>query len=285
VPPAYYLGSLRKAVQVLLGEPILFPSSLLLHPASALKIFTPRAFGLVFGGGALLAANLLPLRRRPAPRDDAWRGLIRVGTLCALLWIPAYAFAILGQWWFNRYFFPLFLLMAIASGLLIARIGEAIPLFRRIGLARFAALAVLLHLACFALQVPEQFLRHKPYQNVSGYIEAAGTLDRALPPGSRGGAFQSGTVGYFARHPVINLDGVVNRDATRALREKRMSDYIRSEGIEAIIDWPLWFEALLVQRSPEGDGKRLGPAEPAGRFLLIRVAPAGNRVASLSSQR
>jgi hypothetical protein len=90
---------------------------------------------------------------------------------------------------------------------------------------------------------------------------------------------------YFARHPVINLDGVVNREATRALREKRMADYVREEGIEAIIDWPVWFEALLVHRSPEGAGRNLGPAEPAGRFLLIRVEPARNRVASVPPQK
>ncbi len=285
VPAIYYAGSLRKAVQILLGEPLLFPSSLLLYAASALKVFSPRTLLLVLAGGGVLAGNLLFLRRGSAPSDDAWRGLVRVGSLCAFLWLPAYAFGVLGQWWFNRYFFPLFLLMVLASGPLLDRIGEGVPLFRTIGAARLTAAAVTLHLACFATQVPEQFLRHKPYQNVSEYIEAAGALDRSLPPGSRGGAFQSGTVGYFARHPVINLDGVVNRDAGRALREKRMADYIREEGIEAIIDWPLWFEALLVQRSPEGAGRNLGPAEPAGRFLLIRVEPSSNRLALLPRQK
>jgi Dolichyl-phosphate-mannose-protein mannosyltransferase len=285
VPAIYYVGSLRKAVQILLGEPLLFPSSLLLYPASAARMFNPRTLLLVLGGGILLAANLFPLRSRSGAGDAPPSGLLRVGVICAAFWIPAYAFGVLGQWWFNRYLFPLFLLMAAASGPLVDLIGASFPLFRRMGPTRFALFALGLHLACFLTQVPEQFLRNKPYQNVSEYMAAARTLDLALPPGSLGGAFQSGTLGYFARHRVINLDGVVNRDATRALRDKRMADYIREEGIEAIIDWPRWLDALLIRRSPQGAGRSLGPAQPAGRFLLIRVEPPHNRVAALPPYR
>jgi dolichyl-phosphate-mannose-protein mannosyltransferase len=284
VPSIYYAGSLRKAVQVLLGEPLLFPASLLSYLASAARLFSPRVPLLVFAGGALLLASLLLLKRRRGSPEDSWRGLVRIGALCAFLWIPAYAFGVLGQWWFNRYFFPLFLLMAVASGPLLDRLAAAVPPFRRIGPGWVAAGAALLHLACFLSQAPEEFFRNKPYQNVSEYIRAAEALDAALPPGSKGGAFQSGTVGYFARSRVINLDGVVNRDAARALREGRMADYVREEGIEAIIDWPLWFEALLVHRSPEGAGRNLGPVEPAGRFLLLRVESSRNRVASRTPQ-
>jgi dolichyl-phosphate-mannose-protein mannosyltransferase len=273
-PWAYYAGSLRKAVQILISEPLLFPASLPLYLASVARLFNPRTLLLIFGGGALLGLNLLPLARS---KGEA-RSLLRVGATCAVLWVPAYAWGVLGQWWFNRYFFPLFLLMAIASGLVLARIASS-PL-GRIGPTRLAWIAAGAHLLLFAHQAPEHFFKH--HENVSSYIQAAQVLDRSLPVGSRGGAFQSGTIGYFARHPVINLDGVVNRDAARALREARMADYIREEGIEAVIDWPLWLEALLIHRSPEGAGRSLGPVTPAGRFLLLRVEPAGNRVARLA---
>jgi hypothetical protein len=276
VPWAYYAGSLRKAVQILISEPLLFPGSLPLYLASIARLFNPRALLLVFAGGALLALNLLPLARS---KGEA-RSLLRVGTIGAALWVPAYAWGVLGQWWFNRYFFPLFLLMAVASGLALARLASS-PL-GRIGATRLAWLAAGAHLLLFAHQAPDHFFKHRPYENVSSYLQAAQVLDGALPAGSRGGAFQSGTIGYFARHPVINLDGVVNRDAARALRVAKMADYIREEGIEAVIDWPLWLEALLIHRSPAGAGRSLGPVTPAGRFLLLRVEPAGNRVARLS---
>ncbi len=270
------MQSLRDSMAVVLQEPLLFPSSLLLAVASAAKVFSPRAILLVMAGGAALAANLLFLRRPRGSPDDAWRGLARVGLLCTAFWIPAYAFGVLGQWWFQRYFFPLFLLMAPASGLVADRIARSRVIGKWMRPAGFVAAAACLHLLLFAWQTPEEFFRTKPFRNVSSYMQAARVLDETLPAGSLGGAFQSGTIGYFARHPVINLDGVVNRDAARALKEKRMADYIREEGIEAIIDWPLWIEALLVRRSPAGAAS-LGPTRQAGLFLLMRVEPSPGR--------
>lgn len=271
VPVIYYAGSLRKAVQVLLGEPLLFPSSLVFYPATAAKLLGARMFFLVLGAGLLLLGNLLLLFR--VRQMDAVRGFARVVTICALLWVPAYAFGVLGQWWFNRYFFALFLFMAAASGPLLDTLGRK-RLLARFPPSRLAAAAAALHLLLFATQVPGQFFTHKPYQHVSAYMEAGRALDQALTEGSRGGAFQSGTIGYFSRHAIVNLDGVVNRDATAALKENRMADYIRAQRIEAIIDWPLWIEALQVRRSRPGEGRLLGQAQNVGPFMLIRVSRA-----------
>ena len=279
VPFIYYVGSLRKALQVLLGQPLLFPASLPLSLGGG-TLFTPQNMILVFAGAALLALNLLFLRRPAGAGDDAWKGFARAGILCAVLWLPAYAFGVLGQWWFERYFFPLFILMALASGPALDRLSSGWAPLRRWGPTRVAFVAAALQIAFFAGQVPGRFIRHRPYENVSDYMKAARALDEVLPPGSHGGAFQSGTIGYFARHPVINLDGVVNRDAALALREQRMSDYIREEGIEALIDWPHWIQALLVRRSPAG-APPLGPAERLGGFVLIRVEASPNQTASI----
>ena len=121
--------------------------------------------------------------------------------------------------------------------------------------------------------------------NVSEYVQAARVLGGSVPPGSRTGAFQSGTLGYFARTQVLNLDGVVNRDAARALREKRMVLYIQDEGIDAVMDWPWILEALLERRSPQGAAGALGTPRPAGPFLLILVQPAGEPVAKRTIQK
>jgi hypothetical protein len=204
-----------------------------------------------------------------------------VGAVSAFLWIPAYAFGILGQWWFARYFFPLFLFMVLFSGPALDRLGGGLAAFRRLGPARFAAVALALHLFLFAVQTPEKLLRHKPYLNVSEYLSAARLLDEVLPPGSRAGAFQSGTLGYFSRRTVINLDGVVNPAAEKALREGKVAPYIRQEGIEAVIDWPWILEALLVRRSPAGTtGEALGRPRPAGPFILIQIADADRHLAT-----
>jgi dolichyl-phosphate-mannose-protein mannosyltransferase len=281
-PLFYYWGSLRKALQTLQEQPVLFPGSLLTASAALLGWLGPRRWILVAGGAALWLANLAALKSSSGTGEGAWKGFARVAGVCALLWIPAYAFVGLGQWWFSRYFFPLFLLSTLVSGVALDRLGEGVAVLRRLGLRRFALLACGLHLAVFAAQVPEAFLQHKPNLNVSTYLIAAHALDAQLPEGSRAGAFQSGTLGYFARSQVINLDGVVNRDAARALREKRMVPYIREEGIEAVIDWPWIMEALLVRRSPEGSARGLGTPQSAGPFLMILVEPSGERLARLS---
>src|SRR5262249_61130733 len=44
VPAIYYLGRLRKAVQVLLGEPLLFPVSITLSVSVTTATFKPRPF-------------------------------------------------------------------------------------------------------------------------------------------------------------------------------------------------------------------------------------------------
>jgi len=271
VPWVFYLGSLRKAVQTLASQPLLFPFSPFLCLASLFGFFNPRSFLRVLGAAATLLANLCLLRLPYGTGNNARVGLVRVGAVCTALWIPAYVFGALGQWWFGRYFFPLFLLMTLASGPILDRLGQGVALFRSLKPAHFTAVALALHLALFAAQVPEQFLRHKPNLNVSGFLRAARALDRFLPPESRAGAFQSGTMGYFSRRAVINLDGVVNSEAARALREKTMADYVRQEEIEAVVDYPGILEALLVRRSSPGAAKRLGPVQPLGPFLLILV--------------
>jgi dolichyl-phosphate-mannose-protein mannosyltransferase len=281
-PLFYYWGSLRKALQVLQEQPVLFPASLLTSVAGLLGWLGPQRWVLVAGGALLWVANLAALRRPAGVGEGAWKGFARVAGVCALLWIPAYAFVGLGQWWFSRYFFPLFLFCTIVSGVALDRLGEGVAALRRLGLRRFALLACGIHLLAFAAQAPGAFLQHKPNLNVSTYLVAVQALDAQLPPGSRAGAFQSGTLGYFSKSHVVNLDGVVNGDAARALREKRMVPYIREEGIEAVIDWPWIMDALLVRRSPEGSARQLGPPERAGPFLMILVEPSGERLAQLS---
>jgi len=278
-PLLYYWGSLRKALQTLLEQPLLFPASLLTSPASLFGWLGPQRWFLVVGGAFLGLANLVALRHRPGLGEGAWKGFARVAGISAVLWIPAYAFGALGQWWFSRYFFPLFLLVTMASGAALDRLGEGIAVLRRVGPGKLALVACALHALVFAIQVPDSFIRHKPNLNVSTYLLAVAALDAQLPASCRVGAFQSGTLGYFSRCQVINLDGVVNRDATRALKEQRMATYIREEGITAVIDWPWILEALLVRRSPEGSAQELGTAHRAGPFVMILVELASERLA------
>jgi hypothetical protein len=270
-PWSYYAASLGKAAGTLVAEPLLFPSSL---PIALLAPISERWPTAAHAAGFLaLLANLLLIwvGARRTPLESRLGEYARIALPTTLLWIPAYAFVALGQWWFARYFFPLFILIVPLSGLAFRRIGERLAVFRGMRPASYAALAFGLQLLLFAWQVPGAFFTHRPNLNVSSFLRMAAILDQAIPPQATAGAFQSGTLSYFSDRTVVNLDGVVNAGALAALKERRMAEYVRSAGIQAVIDYPLILQALLVRRSPAGEARRLGEVQQVGPFYLVRV--------------
>jgi hypothetical protein len=273
-PLSYYAGSLREAILVLSSEPLLFPFSLPLSWAGALRLSQGETTILAFFATCLMALNLAAMRlgREPSAR---LRDFGRVSLALITLWIPAYAFGAQGQWWFPRYFFPLFLLMTIASGPVLDSLEERLSWIRPRSPAFWWAGAAILHLVAFAAQVPSRFLISQRNLNVSSFLSMARVLDRNLPTEARAGAFQSGTLSYFASRPIVNLDGVVNAGASRALREKRMLDYVREQRIAAVIDAPFIIEALLVRRSDEREARSLAQIQRTGQITLVPIPPRG----------
>jgi hypothetical protein len=73
------------------------------------------------------------------------------------------------------------------------------------------------------------------------YYATARVLVAVTPATARIGAFNAGIVGAFASEGsrrVINLDGVVNHSALRAIELRTLTDYIYGEQIEFIADYP-----------------------------------------------
>jgi hypothetical protein len=70
------------------------------------------------------------------------------------------------------------------------------------------------------------------------------------------GVFQSGAIGYLSGRRVINLDGKVNREAYDALREGRLESYVKTAGIDLVMDNANVLELFLGPRS-DADRKRL----------------------------
>lgn len=55
------------------------------------------------------------------------------------------------------------------------------------------------------------------------------------------GAFNSAIIAYVNDRPIVNLDGVVNEDAVRAIRAGNLAAYLRSRKIRYIVDSPaMW---------------------------------------------
>jgi len=72
-----------------------------------------------------------------------------------------------------------------------------------------------------------------------------------LPGDAVIGSFNSGKLGYYSERRVINLDGVVNNRAWVAIREKRLWDYMRREGIDYLVDSPRYVKEFAPFCGPD----------------------------------
>lgn len=254
-PREFYKAQVLATARETLTRPALWPVSVITTAARETAGF-PRTSGGLAALGGLLACAWLAWR--------AWRGGARsgppayprtvpagaVGPLVlalSVVFISAYSFFVFGSWWFGRYYTPMMALWVLYSALPVQRGLDGIG--RRMGptAARLAAVLVIGGAIAWGIAGREASLG--PLNPTDPYWRMAETLDATLPPGTRLGAFQSGTLGWASRHVVINLDGVVNRDASRAIREGRVLQVALEQGVECIVDWPWVLRDLLFRRS------------------------------------
>lgn len=109
--------------------------------------------------------------------------------------------------------------------------------------------------------------------------EVPAILDEIAGPDDLVGCFDSGAVGYFANRPVVNLDGLVNREVVEMLAPPggpgwpdRYRDYFRRKGITVMVgglrfSWSRLFDDLeqwpvLHEPVPSVDG---------GEIVFLRV--------------
>lgn len=101
-----------------------------------------------------------------------------------------------------------------------------------------------------------------------------------VPAEARVGMAQSGVVGYYAGRPIVNLDGKVNPEAMRALRDGRMGDYLARERVEIFGDWSDLVEVVLRRAGPEEARVLCAPLPPGEgppgpfTFCRVRMGPA-----------
>jgi len=196
----------------------------------------------------LLSFAYLVIRRRSNPLKGLnLREHLPLITV-SLLFIFAYTFYIGAHWYFDRYFFPLFIPLLIFTSFLIYRIYESLDSSRFKNLMLICITAVI-----FFGNVLRPGIKGFLFDDsidLNGYVHIAKCLNEDLPKGSTLGALQSGAIGYFAENiNVVNLDGVVNYDAYTALRDKRLIEYIRECKIDYLALWDFNY-GLLYYTSP-----------------------------------
>ncbi len=171
----------------------------------------------------------------------------------SLLLFASYTFYLTANWFYSRYFFPLSLLFVVLTAF------AANQLFSGFNSSRsksFVFLVVVIALVIASLVRPgfkDFFFRDYPK---SGYIGIGNWVNDNFPKGTVIGSNQTGAFGYFAKDmKIINLDGVVNKDAYTAIKNKELIEYIRSNKIEYFLDWNINYE--FVKRNSknfkEGD--------------------------------
>jgi hypothetical protein len=163
------------------------------------------------------------------------------------------------------------------------------------------AIAALMYLFLFVSQAGHYYTARPETVTPDPYTGVIPWIERHLPTHATIGAFQSGTLSYFLPQTCINLDGVVNADALRALQADQTRTYIAEQGIEYIVDWPVNIELYLaapgspgadhlvtlydehemaVYRIPPRTPFKLAPAEDgpaAGSHSPVQSAGGGHR--------
>ena len=248
-----FLPESGQAVRQIIGAQVradgwLLQSSLLACAAigQLVPVFSYVSAGNMAVGAVMLGgAAFYGVRRARAAQ---WRGnpllILLAAGACQLLF---YVFYLRAFWFFSRYLYLVALCVVAVGGVYGA--GEWARL-RAATAAGFRARAVFAcvvaggaMLAC-AARVASYFGQPAAsFDSVAegrkGYGEVAQAIMAHVPPGVVVGARQSGALGYYAPPGVrvVNLDGVVNGQAYRAMRDRRMADYITNTRMTYFADW------------------------------------------------
>jgi len=166
--------------------------------------------------------------------------------------IAAYSLYVFGVFFFARYYYPVYFVLCIYAGLLLEEGLRRVPAGATP--ARVVAGVILaVYVGAFGYMAYTCACRsHRVYC----FYDVARWVNENTFPDDTIGVFQSGAIGYFSNRRVINLDGKVNRDALAALKGGRLSDYLRQEGIDVVVDNRNVLELFLTgrfERARSGD--------------------------------
>jgi len=188
----------------------------------------------------LAAALAFMLRRRSLTVAQIGRKLAIANPLLlfSVMVFAAYAFYIMGPWFYPRYLYPISLLFLIYLAVLLDTYIVTLPKpsARRILAAVFVAF-----IAATTIARPSYRLLFISTDTVTtGYMNLGLWARGHFLDSTVIGSSQTGALGYFAPNlNVVNLDGVVNRACFEALKANRNMEYIREAGIEYVIGWDI----------------------------------------------
>jgi hypothetical protein len=232
------------------------------------------------GVGVALVVFALVVARQ-ARRPDELRILL-VNAACLFVF---YALYLPATWFFRRYLVPVHAVTAVAWALVADRAyAERLTHLWRaravMATSGCCLLAALVSLGRFSISEPEMTV-DRGHHGAKGYAAPAQQILALAPPGAVIGSFQTGALGWFADgsgRTVVNLDGVVDGEAARAVREHRIAAFARARGVTHLADWDVNTALFLAPSGDQAlrrdDLQPIGSAEPQGkaeRFVLYAI--------------
>jgi hypothetical protein len=246
-----------------------------MHPVVQPWLTMPGSAVTAFGLSILLGFGLLFRHVRLTHLERTT--YISLALYAAVL-ISSYVFYQYGRDFYHRYLATvIFISMCPVSVIAIK--------FLRVFKTKFSTAAVLVVSMFYCIVIPvtcrstvdyfSHWTARTDYYR-TGYYRFSGMarwMKEKTAPGTRIGSFQTGQLSYYSNRTVINLDGIVNRDAFRAIQKKRMAGYIRTLDLDYIADWDLMIRKLLqdVSSNPLTDSEL--ELVYSGYFRVYRFLP------------
>ncbi len=138
--------------------------------------------------------------------------------------------------WRDWYFVPLNVLFVLLFSYYIS------GLLTKERFSKWVVAGLLLGVTFSYVVMWERYVQHREHVQADMFAAAQWGNDY-LPEESVVGVFNAGIQGYFSRHTVVNLDGLVNNVAAEAIKEKRLWEYALTDAkVTHVADFPIYFE-------------------------------------------
>jgi hypothetical protein len=164
-----------------------------------------------------------------------------------------------------RYLVPSFLLFVLLNSLALGRwaLAKRRNMKLKIGLGAGLVAGVLLmaFLDCYHRGAAAG---ESHYWHSRMYHEVVPWLIKNTPESAVIGSFNAGIYSYFSGRKVVNLDGVINDNALRALKDKRLLDYIDEQRIEYLVE-------IADEQIESFLGRFSGVSNWRERFLVVKT--------------
>ncbi len=218
---------------------------------------------LILCAALLVLLLILALSKRDTARE--WVSRIR-----HLLFLPVYGLITLllySVWlWYtqNWYYYSIFFSGCVALGMILDFFDCRLFKSRNIYRVPFWSILFIVILISSARMNTRWWQRGLLWWQTEMYQASLWSRDN-LPPDAKLGSFNSGILGYYSGHKVINLDGVVNPKAYRAMLEGKSFSYIKDEKIRYLVE----MERSLLFRSLHCENGFLKALRPLHRERLL----------------